>query len=155
MLSGLSQTTAMNCPRNIDNIEHILTDMRENTLTQNQQKAIRAILEANSIEEAAKKARISRSTIYNWLKDEHFKECLERERKALFEEGLSALKGAAAKAAKTLIELLESKDRNTRRLAAKEIINFAIKAVETRELEERIIKLEELLEQNKLNQKRT
>ncbi|MCK4815226.1 helix-turn-helix domain-containing protein, partial [bacterium] len=59
----------MNCPKNIDNIEHILTDMRENTLTQNQQKTIRAILEANSIEEAAKKARISRSTIYNWLKD--------------------------------------------------------------------------------------
>ena len=144
----------MKCPKNIDNIEHISTDMRENTLTQNQQKAIRAILEANSIEEAAKKVKISRGTIYNWLKDVHFKECLERERKALFEEGLSVLKGAAAKAAKTLIELLESKDRNTRRLAAKEIISFAIKGVETRELEERIIKLEELLEQNKLNQKR-
>ena len=106
--------------------------MRKNKITQNQQKAIRAILEANSIEEAAKKAKISRSTIYNWFKDEHFKECLERERKALFEEGLSVLKGAAAKAAKTLIELLESKDRNTRRLVAKEIINFAIKAVEKR-----------------------
>lgn len=126
--------------------------MSKNTLTQNQQKAIRAILEANSIEEAAKKVKISRGTIYNWFKDVHFKECLERERKALFEEGLSVLKGAAAKAAKTLIELLESKDRNTRRLAAKEIINFAIKGVETGELEERIIKLEELLEQNKHKQ---
>lgn len=144
----------MNCPKNVDGIEHILTDMKENTLTQKQQKAIKAILEANSIEEAAKKARISRTSIYNWLKDEYFKECLERERKALFEEGLSALKGAAAKAAKTLIELLESNDRNTKRLVAKEIINFAIKAVETRELEERVSKLEELLEQNKYKYKK-
>ena len=138
----------MNCPKNIDNIGHILTDMRENALTQNQQKAIRAILEANSIEEAAKKARISRTSIYNWLKDEYFKECLERERKTLFEEGLNALKGATAKAAETLIGLLECNDRNTKRLVAKEIINMAIKVTEIHELEERICRLEELLDRN-------
>jgi molybdenum-dependent DNA-binding transcriptional regulator ModE len=144
----------MKSPKNVDSIEHILTDMKGNTLTQKQQKAIKAILETNSIEEAAKKASFSRTSIYNWLKDKDFKECLERERKVLFEEGLSALKGATAKAAKTLVELLESNDKNTRRLAAKEIINFAIKTVEAKELEERVSQLEELIEQNKSYQKR-
>ena len=139
----------MNCPKNINNIEHISTDMRENTLTQNQQKAMRAMLEANSIEKAAKKVKVSRGTIYNWLKQEAFKNRLEDGRKEIYTEGLNALKVATRKASMTLIELLDNSDRNTRRLAAKEIINFAIKVVETRELEERIIKLEELLEQNK------
>ncbi len=122
--------------------------MENKTLTPNQHKAIKSILGNNTIEEAARKANLSRSTIYSWLKDEHFKECLEKERKILFEEGLNALKGATVMAAKTLIELLECNDRSTRRLAAKEIISFAIKAVETKELEERVSQLEELLEQN-------
>ena len=73
----------MNCPENINNIEHISTDMRENTLTQNQQKAIRAMLEANSIEKAAKKVKVSRGTIYNWLKQEAFKNRLEDGRKEI------------------------------------------------------------------------
>ncbi len=128
--------------------------MEKKNLTHKQRKAIKYILENNTIEEASRKADISRSSIFNWLKDAHFKESLERERRILFEEGLNALKGAATKAATTLIELLESSDRNARRLAAKEIINFAIKAVEIKELEERVSQLEELLEQNKLNQKR-
>lgn len=128
--------------------------MEKRELTSKQRKAIKYILENNSIEEAAREAKISRGSIYNWLKDEHFKERLERERTILFEEGLNALKGATTKAAKTLIELLESSDRNARRLAAKEIISFAIKAVEIKELEERVSQLEEILEQNKLNKKR-
>jgi len=123
--------------------------MRKKILTPNQRKAVKSILENNTIEEAARKANFSRSTIYNWLKDEHFKEFLEKERKILFEEGLSALKGATVMAAKTLIELLECNDRSTRRLAAKEIINFAIKAFAIKELEERVSQLEELLEENK------
>jgi len=127
--------------------------MRKNGLTANQLRTITHILENNSIEETARKAKVSRGTIYNWLKQDSFKARLEQERKTLFEEGLGTLKGATAKAAKTLIELLGSKDRNTRRLAAKEIISMAFKANEIRELEERIFRLEELLGQNKHKQK--
>lgn len=65
------------------------------------------------------------------------------------QEGLNALKVATRKASITLIELLDNSDRNTRRLAAKTIIDFAIKAVENKELEERICVIEEALEQQR------
>lgn len=121
----------------------------EKKLTTIQQRAITCLLQSNSVEEAAKKARISRSTIYKWQNNIHFKEILEKERKAVFDEGLNALKQATSKAVKTLFELLDSKDSNTRRLAAKDIISFAIKVVETRELEERVSELEEVLEKSR------
>lgn len=101
------------------------------------------------MELVAKKAGVSRGTIYNWLKDERFKARLEQERQRLFEEGLNAIKAAALKAAQTLIKLLDSRDQATQRLASKEIINFAIKAIEMKELEERVSQLEEHIEQNK------
>ena len=103
----------------------------------------------SSIEEASRDSKIARSTIYGWLKQDSFKNKLEQERKKLFEEGLNALKAATTKAAQTLIKLLDSKDRATRRLASKTIIDFAIRAVEMKELEERVSQLEELVEQNK------
>ena len=120
--------------------------MKKIGLSSRQLKAITCILENNSIEETAKKARVSRSTLYNWFNDSQFKARLEKEREAVFKEGLMALKTATSKAAKTLIKLLDSKDRNTRRLAAKEIINVALKVAEINDLEERINRLEEILE---------
>ncbi|MFC2169930.1 hypothetical protein ACFLRM_05135 [Acidobacteriota bacterium] len=123
--------------------------MKKEELSAAQLRTITALLESNSIEEAARRANVSRATIYNWQKQPLFSDRLEQERKTLFDEGLSLLKGATTKAAKTLIELLKSSDTKIRRLAAKEILNFAIKAVETQDLEERINILEEMLEQNK------
>lgn len=128
--------------------------MEEKELTARQLKTITYLLENDSIERAAQKANVSRGTIYNWLKQESFKNRLEQERKILFEEGLNALQGAASKAAITLVQLLQSKDESTKRLAAKEIINVALKVTEIRDLEARVSQLEELLEQNKHKQKR-
>lgn len=119
--------------------------MKKTALTSRQLKVITYILESNSIEEAAKKAKVSRSTIYNWLKDNRFKQQLEKERKALFNEGLNALKAATSKAAKTLIRLLDSKDKKTRRLAATQIISVELKVAELHDLQERVERIEEHL----------
>jgi len=121
--------------------------MKKPELTSTQLKAIGYILDSSSIEEAAKKAKISRGTVYNWLKDHNFKKILERERNTLFFESLSLLKQANIKAARTLIDLLESRDESTRRLAAKEIINMSLKIAELKDLEERIGKIEEIIRQ--------
>lgn len=122
--------------------------MGKNPLSDSQLKAITAIIGTNSLEEAAKDAGVSRASIYEWLKQRPFKRRLEQERKALFVESLSLLKGATQKAVKTLIELLDSPDDKTKRLAAKEILAFSFKAHEL-ELEERINRLEKFIEQNK------
>ncbi len=122
--------------------------MEKEQLTSNQLKVISCLLHNDSIEAASKKAKVARGTIYAWMKLEAFKNRLEDGRNEIYTEGLNALKVATRKASMTLIELLDNSDRNTRRLAAKEIINFAIKAVELKEFEERLSVIEEILEQN-------
>lgn len=128
--------------------------MEKEQLTTNQLRVISCLLQNDSIEKAAKTTNLNRGTIYNWLKQEAFKNRLEQSRNEIYQEGLNALKVATRKASLTLIALLDDKDRTTKRLAAKEIISFAIKAVENKKLEERLSVIEEALEQNKNNQTR-
>ena len=99
--------------------------MEKEQLTSNQLKVINYFLQNDSIEAASKKAKVARGTIYAWMKLEAFKNRLEDGRNEIYTEGLNALKVATRKASMTLIELLDNSDRNTRRLAAKEIIRFA------------------------------
>jgi len=121
--------------------------MEKAKLTPKQLRAISCILESSSIEEAAKKAKVSRASIYNWLKNEKFKEILKKEREALFVESLEVLRQATRKAANVLINLLKSNDETTKRLAAKEIINLTLRTTEIWDLEERMSKIEEIVEQ--------
>ena len=82
--------------------------MKKEQLTSNQLKVIRCLLQNDSIEKAAKKTKLARGTIYNWLKQEAFKNRLEDGRKEIYTEGLNALKVATRKASVTLIELLDN-----------------------------------------------
>ncbi|TET67928.1 MAG: hypothetical protein E3J56_12050 [Candidatus Aminicenantes bacterium] len=125
--------------------------MEKTKLTGNQLKVISFICESKSIEEAARKAKVSRATIYNWLKNEKFKEILKKEREALFVESLEVLRQATRKAASVLINLLKSNDETTKRLAAKEIINLTLRTTEIWDLEERMSKIEEIVEQKYQN----
>ena len=120
--------------------------IEKSNLNQKQLRAITSILETDSIEEAAKKARVGRDSIYRWLKQKEFKDQLEQERRVIFEEGLNALRMATSKAAKKMIELLDHNNSNLRRLAAKDILSLTIKVIEIQDLDERIGRLEELLE---------
>ena len=122
--------------------------MRKSGLSQNQTKTIRCILESNSIEEAAKKAKVSRGSIYNWMKDENFHKTLQKERDILFYESLDLLKQATTKAVKEFLNLLESENENTRRLAAKEILIQSLKIAEIRDLEIRMGRIENLIREN-------
>jgi len=122
------------------------TQTKKDGLTARQLRFIPFILLAASIEAAAEEAKVGRATVYRWLKEKHFREKIELMRQELFTEGLSRLKAATDKAAQKMIELLDSDNDNTRRLAAKDILNFALKAIETQDLEARIERIEEILE---------
>jgi len=124
------------------------TNIEKKSLTPRQSKAINLILEGQlSIESISSEIGINKSTIHRWLKRDNFKEKLEQKRQEVFEEGLNSLKAAMDKAAKKLIELLNSKDENIRRLTAKEILNFSLKSFEIQNLEKRIEIIEEILQQ--------
>ena len=121
--------------------------MEKTALTSTQLKAISYILESSTIEEAARKARVSRGTLYNWMKEELFHEKLMEERTAVFNESLGLLKQASREAVVVLFNLLKSKSETTKRLAAKEILGLSIRVTEIKDLEERISKIEQIVEQ--------
>jgi len=114
-------------------------------LTGNQLKALSEILASGTMEEASSRAGISKSTLYEWLKQKAFRKRLEEAREAVFNEALAVLKGATEKAARKLIALLDSKDETTQRLTAREILSLALKAKEMQDLETRIGNIEEIL----------
>ena len=121
--------------------------MEKTALTSTQLKAISYILESSTIEEAARKARVSRGTLYNWMKEELFHEKLMEERTAIFNESLGLIKQATREAVNVLVDLLKCKNETTRRLAAREILGFSIRITEIKDIEERLFKVEQIVEQ--------
>ena len=115
-------------------------------LSPRQLETIPIILATASISEAVKQSKVARITIRRWLEQPLFKKTIEEKRQELFEAGLNRLKASTDKASLVMIALLESKDENVRRLTAKDILNFALKALETQDLVDRIEKIEEILE---------
>jgi len=101
-----------------------------------------ALLSAGSVDQAAALAGLSRTTLFEWLKDPEFQNELERARAAAFDGGLAAIKSGAEEAARVLLELLKSRNETTRRLSAETILSFALKIHEGRDLEGRLRTLE-------------
>src|SRR5438034_11485635 len=117
-------------------------------LSPRQTRVIPYLLVAPSIEEGCKRARINKTTVYEWLKDEAFRQELKRQRDEIIERALDSLKANIAKATQTLVKHLDSKRENISIRAAERIIEFVQKALEHEELEKRIEALEERLLQH-------
>lgn len=111
-------------------------------LTGRQRRAVLAILETPTMEAAAKASGVARVTLYEWEKLPAFKGALGAARAELYREGMGALKAATAKAARRLVELLDSRNENTRRLTARDVLALGVRIVETEDIEARIEQLE-------------
>jgi hypothetical protein len=117
-------------------------------LTPKQEAAIFALLESQTLEDAAQSVGISRTSLWAWMKIEPFQTRLTDARAELFREGMSALKGSMSKAAAVLTKLMDSRSENVRRLAASAILALGLKANESLEIEERLSRLERIAEEN-------
>lgn len=115
------------------------------TLTDRQLRVIPFLLEAPSIEEGCKRAKVAKATLYGWLKEKAFKEELRNQREEVVRGALETLKANTAKATETLVKLLDSEKEAIQARAAEDIIEFTQKALESEELEKRIGALEEKL----------
>ena len=111
-------------------------------LTVRQLRVVPYLLEAPSIEEGCKRARVGKSTLYGWLKDPHFRDEVDRRRKEIVDLAFERLKANIAKAAKTLVKHLDSEKETISIRAAESIIEFAQRAIEVEELEQRIRAIE-------------
>jgi Helix-turn-helix of insertion element transposase len=116
-------------------------------LTSKQKRALPYLLEARSIEEGCKRAGVSKATVYEWLKDDVFRNELKRQRNLIIDSAVDTLKANIAKATETLVKHLDSERENISIRAAERIIEFTQKSLEHEELERRIEALEARLDQ--------
>jgi len=112
-------------------------------LTPRQLRVIPHLLGAPSIEEGCKRARVSKTTVYQWLKEENFRKALKQRRDEMIGRALDSLKSNIAKATETLVKHLDSNKEAISIRAAENIIEFA----QHEELEGRIATLERKFEE--------
>ena len=112
------------------------------SLSLRQSRFIIEALEAPSMIEAGRRTGVPKSTWARWAKDPVFSQALESVRQEAFDSGLKLFKQSIKKAGLTLVRLLESKNEDTRRLAAGDIVRAAFRVYELTDLEARIAALE-------------
>ena len=119
-------------------------------LTDRQLKAIPKIVTSSTYSEGCKKAKVNRTTFYEWLKIPKFKAELDRQRDEIATEAFGVLSQGLTKAVETLVGLLDNKDDRLKRLTAKDIIDFIIRHKENEHLDERLTEIEKLLAEKKV-----
>lgn len=122
---------------------------KKTKLTERQIKAIPLIVASPTYTEGCKKAKLNRTTFYEWLKNPEFKTELDRQRDEIAAEAFGVLSQGLTKAVETLVSLLDNKDDRLKRLAAKDIIDFIIRHKEIEDLDERLTAIEQRLDSQK------
>jgi Na+/phosphate symporter len=110
--------------------------------------AISHIIGSPSLEEACRRAKISKGTLYTWLKTDIFKNELKRQREEVVNDSLATLKSAIARATEELIKLMDIAKPDLRRLVCKDILDYGLKAIEIEKVEARIDELEDRITKN-------
>jgi len=114
-------------------------------LTDRQLKAIPIIVTSPTYSEGCKKAKLNRTTFYQWLKEPKFKAELDRQRDDVAAEAFGVLSQSLTKAVETLTGLLDTKDDRLKRLVCKDIIEHILKRKEIEDLDERLKVIEQRL----------
>jgi hypothetical protein len=109
-----------------------------------QQKALTALLGANTVPDAAAACRMSEATIYRYLREDNFKAHYRHARAEIVEHAITQLQRDCATASKTLRMVCEdgAAPASARVSAAKAILDGAVKAVELQDLTARLEEIE-------------
>ena len=122
----------------------IIEREEEDEVTRRQMRIIPLLL-SKSVTEACKEARVGRKTLYEWLKQDPFKNELERCRDELFSSAMDRLKANTEKALDKIITLMDSGEKDDVQVrCAQTLLEYAWKLKQSQDLEKRI----ELLEQS-------
>jgi len=101
------------------------------SLTTRQQKLIPYLLSCASVQEACRKGKVSKPTIYGWLKQDAFRDELQKQGDFLYSTAIDGLKGGTTKAVEKLLKLLNSRNETIAFRAAQAIISLAIRTKES------------------------
>jgi AcrR family transcriptional regulator len=99
-------------------------------LTPRQLSVIPHFIGCASIEEACRRAKVSKPTLYKWLKDEHFKAELSRQREEIYKESLETLRAGGKRAVEKLLKLIDSKRDDIALRACSQVISANIRLKE-------------------------
>ncbi len=125
--------------------DKIVQNDTEAKLTARQAKFLPVLLAGPTYTAACKKGRVSRDTLYAWLKEPTFKAELDRQRNELVGQGFALLSQSVTKAVEVLVGLLDGSDGRLKRLTANDIISHSLRHKELVDIEERIGVIEERL----------
>lgn len=109
---------------------------------------ILALAAGVSVSEAAGQTGTSERTVYRRLADADFRRAVSEARGRLFDSALGKLAGIATKAAGTLERLMESDKPSVALGAAKAALELGPRLRELTELEDRLIRLEDIAKGN-------
>jgi hypothetical protein len=125
-----------------------MTDEILQNLTPRQQKGLACLLSEPSIEAAATSAKVTRQTLYEWLREPQFKAAYEHLQQEVFAEGLSTLKASLSEGVTALRQALKDPEATpaNRIAAATKLIELSLKAREQFELGQRLEQLEQLFQ---------
>ena len=111
-------------------------------LSHRQQLVIAELLSSPSVEEACRRANVSKATVYGWLKEPMFLAELKRQREAVVEQAFERLKAGLTQAVDRLLVLLASEQESIQLRSAEVLLTHGIRALEHQELERRVEVLE-------------
>ena len=90
-------------------------------------------------------ADIGRTTLYRWMNDHRFRTSLERLRAEAGELANTELRGLMLKGTLVLAEAMEDPSPHVRVRAAKAALSIGLKAIDLKELRQRIERLDDAL----------
>ena len=113
-----------------------------------QNNFLQALLTEPTTEKAAKKARISKTTAYNYLKSSDFKARLLSEKRELMAQVTNQLQQQALEAVKVLSDIMTNEEapEYARITAAKSVLDNAYKGLDLEDIQVRLSKIEEAMD---------
>jgi len=116
-------------------------------LTSKEIQLVNALLTSKTIREVSEKTGLSEATIYRYLKKEKIVNELEKSKRELTNNTLRYFITLGNKALNNIEELMNSKHERIRLEASKYVLDMIVKIKELQELEDRINRLEQIVEE--------
>jgi hypothetical protein len=123
-------------------------------LTPKQETAIAALLSTSTIKDAAEACGLTTVTLWRWFQLPEFAAAWRAARRQVVENAITQLQTAASEAVETLKRNLTCRNEAVEVRAASLIIEQAVKGVELVDLQERVERLESLLEAQEKGKKK-
>lgn len=120
-------------------------------LPRKRQLAVASLIQCSTIKEAAEAVGIGEATLHRWLTNSEFQKEYRNAKKIIVDEAITNIQKASRESVTVLREIMLDLDKppNVRVIAARAILDIAVKSIESENLMTRIDALEKRLNAHK------